>query len=149
MRVHAANGSGFVAAAPAARRTGAGTFAVADGEAPRAAATTGPRAVAGIDALLALQALDEPGDRRRRAARRGRTALDALDDLKLGLLAGTLDGAALRKLKSAVAVLAEGSGDPRLDGLLAEIELRAAVELAKFAGLQGLGEDAVVARGRG
>jgi class II flagellar assembly regulator FliX len=139
MRVHAANAARLAGAAPAARRTGAGTFAVADAEAPRAAAaTTGPRAVAGIDALLALQAIDEPGERRRRGAKRGRIALDALDDLKLGLLAGTLDGVALRKLTSAAAVLAEQSGDPGLDGILAEIELRAAVELAKFAPVQGL-----------
>jgi hypothetical protein len=141
MRVTAPNAAGFVGAAPAARRNGSGTFAVSGPDAPRAAAAANaPRAVAGIDALLALQALDGPTDRRRRAARRGRMVLDALEEMKLGLLAGSLDGGALRKLRSAVAILAEGSGDTRLDGVLAEIELRAAVELAKFAGVRGLGD---------
>jgi hypothetical protein len=134
MRVAAPNAAGFMAAAPAARRAGGG-FTVSGDASPKAAAaaTAGPRAVAGIDALLALQGLDEPGDRRRRAVRRGRAALDALDALKLGLVAGTVDAAALRQLDAAASVLEAESGDPRLDAVLAEIELRARVELAKFA----------------
>jgi hypothetical protein len=90
------------------------------------------RNIGGIDALLALQGVDEPGERRRKAVKRGRSALDALDALKLGLLSGTLDTAALARLKTAAAGLAESTGDPGLDTVLAEIELRAEVELAKI-----------------
>ena len=86
----------------------------------------------GIDALLALQGVEEPGERRRKAVKRGRTALDALDALKLGLLSGTFDTGALARLKSVTAALGEPSGDPTLDAVLAEIELRAQVELAKI-----------------
>ena len=72
------------------------------------------------------------GERRRRSVKRGRNALDALDAIKVGLLAGTLDAAALAKLKAAASEAGEVSGCPKLDGILAEIELRAGVELAKF-----------------
>jgi len=90
------------------------------------------RSIGGIDALLALQGVDEPGERRRKAVKRGRSALDALDALKLGLLSGSLDSGALMRLKSAAIGLADSTGDPGLDTVLAEIELRVGVELAKI-----------------
>jgi len=49
----------------------------------------------------------------------------------LGLLSGTLDRATMLRLKSVAADLKEGSGDERLDSVLAEIDLRVEVELAK------------------
>ena len=89
------------------------------------------RTLGGIDALIALQGIEDPVERRRRAVKHGRRALDALDELKLGLLAGTLDQATMLRLKSVAADLHDGSGDDRLDQVLAEIDLRVAVELAK------------------
>ena len=56
-----------------------------------------------------------------------------LDELKVALLGGTLGQASLAKLKSAAAALKLGSGDPGLDAVLAEIDLRVEVELAKMA----------------
>jgi hypothetical protein len=88
--------------------------------------------VSGIEALIALQGEGEPGARRRRAVSYGRAALDALDQLKHALLAGTLDAATLRRLKAATLDLKESSGDPRLDDLLAQIDLRLQVEIAKL-----------------
>jgi hypothetical protein len=133
MRVHTTNSTGFATSSAFARRAGSGTFTVGTGDAARSpAGIAAPRGIGGIDALLALQAVDDIGERRRRAVGRGRTTLDALDALKVGLLSGTLDAAALAKLK---AVTKEGGtplDDARLDGILAEIELRAEVELAKF-----------------
>jgi hypothetical protein len=90
--------------------------------------------LAGIEALLALQGVEDPTERRRKAVSRGRTALDALDALKLGLLAGELSESTLARLKTAASGLKDASGDPGLDGVLAEIELRVEVELAKLAG---------------
>jgi hypothetical protein len=89
------------------------------------------RTVGGIDALIALQGIEDPVERRRRAVKHGRRALDALDELKLGLLSGTLEPAALLRLKAVAADLQDGSGDEKLDQVLSEIELRVAVELAK------------------
>ena len=89
------------------------------------------RTLGGIDALIALQGVEDPVERRRRAVTHGRRALDALDELKLGLLAGTVDQATMLRLKSLAVDLRDGSGDDRLDQVLAEIDLRVAVELAK------------------
>ena len=133
MRIQGTAASPAPASSPTARRAASGTFSLAGDTAARAATgTSGARSVGGIDALLALQGVEEPGERRRKAVKRGRSALDALDALKLGLLSGTFDTGALARLKSVAASLAEPSGDPALDSVLAEIELRAQVELAKI-----------------
>jgi hypothetical protein len=116
-----------------ARRAASGTFSLEAEEQPRAATpTAAPRVIGGIDALLALQGVEDPTERRRRGVRRGRNVLDALDALKLALLSGTLDTAALATLKTTTASLAESTGEPGLDTVLAEIALRAEVELAKI-----------------
>jgi Class II flagellar assembly regulator len=88
--------------------------------------------VSGIDALIALQGVEDPLERRQRAVRRGRIALDALEELKIGLLGGSFPPAMLAKLKSAAANLKLASGKPELDAVLSEIELRVEVEIAKM-----------------
>jgi hypothetical protein len=131
MRVYGPNGTALATAAPAARRSG-GTFTLSESEPSHAqTATVALRTLGGIDALIALQGIEEPAERRRRAVKHGRRALDALDELKLGLLAGTLDQGTLLRLKSAATDLKADSGDGNLDQVLAEIDLRVAVELAK------------------
>ena len=133
MRIQGTGAALAPASSTPQKRAASGTFSLEEGSAARTtAATSGTRSVGGIDALLALQGVEEPGERRRKAVRRGRTALDALDALKLGLLSGTFDTGALARLKSVTAALAEPSGDAALDAVLAEIELRAQVELAKI-----------------
>jgi hypothetical protein len=62
---------------------------------------------------------------------RGKGALDVLDDLKLGLLSGNLTTATVARLREAAANLKSSSGDPGLDAVLSEIEVRVEVELAK------------------
>src|SRR5215475_15250607 len=132
MRVNGPNGTAAVASAPAARRSSSGTFSLSEGETSRPSSSAANlRTVGGIDALIALQGIEDPTERRRRAVKHGRRALDALDELKLGLLAGSLDQGTLLRLKSAATDLRDGSGDDRLDQVLAEIDLRVAVELAK------------------
>jgi len=133
MRIVGPRGPDAAASKPGVRRGTSGTFSLPEQEATQApAGTSAPRALGGIDALIALQGVEDPTERRRRVVRRGRVALDALDELKLGLLAGTLSAATLTKLKSAAAGLKDISGDPALDGVIAEIELRVEVELAKM-----------------
>jgi hypothetical protein len=134
MKVEAKSTASRTASTGAARKLSGGeTFQVAaEAEARRPAATPTLRAVGGIDALLVLQAVDDPAERRRRAVRSGRNTLDVLDELKVGLLAGAIDPSALRRLKASASGLSDTSGDSGLDGVLAAIELRAEVELAKF-----------------
>lgn len=71
--------------------------------------------------MLALQGLEDAAERRRRAVRQGRAALDALDDLKLALLSGTPGPDSLRRLQALAGDLKEATGTPRLDAVLAEI----------------------------
>jgi len=133
MRVYGLNGTGAAVVSTPVRRPASESFSVGNDTASRAATCAGaPRLVGGIDALLALQGFDDPLERRRRAVKRGRTALDALDALKLGLLTGALETGTLAALKSVVAELADRTGEPDLDTVLAEIELRVGVELAKI-----------------
>ncbi|HWL30654.1 MAG TPA: flagellar assembly protein FliX [Xanthobacteraceae bacterium] len=134
MRIMGSNATARAATAPAARRAGAGGFSVSEGgEATSTAAAASLRTIGGIDALLALQGQEDPAERRRRAVKRGRVALDALDQLKVEVLAGTPGPSTLMRLRSATAELRDGSGDVGLDQVLAEIELRVEVEIAKMA----------------
>jgi hypothetical protein len=89
--------------------------------------------VTSLDALIALQGVEDATERRKRAVKRGRNALDVLDQLKISMLDGALDSSTLGRLKAAAEGLKQGSGDAGLDAVLAEIELRVEVELAKAA----------------
>lgn len=133
MRIYGPNGTTLGTPASRARRTGSGTFVLPDtSSAQETRSAAAPKAAAGIDGLLALQGVDEdPVERRKRSVARGRTALDVLDDLKMGLLSGNLDASTVMRLRDAAANLKSSSGDPGLDSVLSEIELRVEVELAK------------------
>ena len=132
MRVYRANGSAPASAPAAARRTATGSFAVSEQEAPHNTAAAGSlRAVTTVDALIALQGVEDPRERKKRAVARGRKALDMLDSLKLSLLDGSVDRSTLARLQVAAEGLCIETGDPGLDSVLGEIDLRVAVELAK------------------
>ena len=133
MRIYGPNGTTLGTPASQARRTSSGSFVLPDtSSAPETRGAAAPKAAANIDALLALQGVDEdPVERRKRSVARGRGALDVLDDLKIGLLVGNLETATVNRLRDAAASLKSSSGDPGLDAVLSEIELRVEVELAK------------------
>jgi hypothetical protein len=134
MRIYGPSGPSAAATPAAPRRPAQSTFTPAEPDAGRAAAGAAAlRTVGGIDALLALQGVEDAVERRKRGINRGRLALTALEELKIGLLGGALEGATLGKLKAAAAFLKDGTGDAGLDGVLGEIELRAEVEIAKMA----------------
>lgn len=133
MRVQGPNSTALAPSAQGVRRAGSGGFSLGDSEAARPQSQAAAlRTVGGIDALLALQGVDDKAERRRRSVARGRAALDALDELKVALLAGGPDGAMLNRLRALSQTLKEQSGEPGLDGVLAEIELRVEVEIAKL-----------------
>lgn len=88
--------------------------------------------LATVDALLALQEQGDPGERRRRSITRGHEVLDALDRLKAALLSGRIASNDLQRLAAKLAERRDLTDDPRLDDLIAHIELRAKVELAKL-----------------
>lgn len=94
-------------------------------------ATLGMNPLAG---LLAVQETEEPLERqaRKRASQRADTILDELEEIRLGLLMGTIPMAKLEQLAQLVRVRREQFDDPKLQSILDDIELRAAVELAKL-----------------
>jgi hypothetical protein len=132
MRIYGPNGAALANAPASARRSAGGKFSVSEGETARSStAASSLRSISTLDALMALQGVEDPTERKKRAVAKGRNALDVLDDLKVAVLDGTLDPSTLARLKVASEGLSEGSGDPGLDSVLGEIDLRVAVELAK------------------
>jgi len=81
--------------------------------------------------LLGLQQSWTPAERDAAAQRRGQGLLRELRGLQLALLSGERDPASLAR----VALLSEGEAgaDPALREIIAEISLRARVELARYA----------------
>lgn len=137
MKVTGTGGLSSTSGAKPARGTGGGEgFRVAGGQAPAAptqvAAASGVAGVAGVEALLALQQVDSPTERRRRSVSRAGRLLDKLDDIKVAILGGELSQAQLDGLAQAVREQRAATDDPKLEAVLDEIETRAAVELAKL-----------------
>ena len=132
MRIYGPNGTTPAASTSNARRSSSSSFSLpTTTETSDSRPAAAPVGVSNIDALLALQGVEDPAERRKRAVRRGRDALDVLDDLKIGLLSGSLDSGTMQRLRAAASELKTNSGDEGLDSVLAEIELRVEVELAK------------------
>ena len=141
MKVTGSNGLNSVSGARTAKPQGAqGGFmlptlngAAGAGATGRTAGVTG---VGSLDALIALQDIGGPLERRRRAVGRAGRILDVLDDLKIALLDGEMSPTALDGLLRAVREERSATDDPRLEGVLDEIETRASVELAKLEGMR-------------
>ncbi len=132
MRIYGPNGTALAATPTPARRVAGGSFSVSEQDAPRTpAGASALRSISTVDALIALQGVEDSSERKKRAIAKGRTALDVLDQLKLGLLDGSVDQSMLSRLKVASEGLTDTSGDAGLDLVLSEIDLRVAVELAK------------------
>ena len=87
---------------------------------------------------MALQLESIDPERRRRQVQRGHEALDALEDLTLLVVQGGDPRRVQAVLRQARDDLRERTGEAGLDDILAQIEQRVAVELAKLErGLQG------------
>ncbi len=124
--------SGVASRSGTGQAQGGGEFrlgeAAGSARAGSAPVVSGP---ASIGALLALQAVgDATEGRRRQAVKRGRTLLDTLEEMRADLLAGRANPAMLDRLAAILAEERETAG-PQLDALLDDIELRVHVELAK------------------
>jgi hypothetical protein len=109
------------------------TFKVADiSEQPRAQTVSGPGPIAAVESILTLQGLDDSTSGRSKGLSHGEQLLDMLDQVRDGLLAGGIPRATLNRLAVAVGRRQEGFADPKLQGILDDIDLRAKVELAKL-----------------
>lgn len=90
--------------------------------------------VSSLSVVLAVQETPDAtsGKARQRASDRGLKMLDYLEDIRIGLLMGGIPKDRLEQLAQMVRVRREQVDDPKLTAILDEIELRAAVELAKL-----------------
>ena len=89
-------------------------------------------AVSSVGALLGAQEVSEQEVRKKRSIKKAGLTIGALENLRDALLIGTLPISTLTRLETMVAEERLNNDDPVLQGILDEIELRAAVELAKL-----------------
>jgi hypothetical protein len=122
-----------------ARRTSSTTDSVfkpasqdAAEEQPRAQMVSGPGPIAAVETILTLQGFGDGGDGESKGFTHGQNLLDMLDQVRDGLLSGSIPRTTLSRLANAVSRKQDGFVDPRLQGVLDEIDLRARVELAKL-----------------
>lgn len=136
MKVVGPNGVGQAAGPKPARPSGGPGFrlpSLSEATGPAASASVSPMSgVMGMEALLALQDVGGPLERKRRAVRRAGRILDELEQLKIALLEGEVSGQDLQRLQHAVRDARDNTEDPSLEAVLDEVELRAAVEIAKL-----------------
>ena len=137
MRVHVTSQSANIGAAGMPQRANSPGARFSLGEPAalaRSAVNLGISALANLDALMSLQEIDDPLERKKRkeqAVKRGHNILDSLNQLKASMLAGKMPATDLQRIVEHLRTRAP-SADPQLDDILAQIELRAAVELAKL-----------------
>ncbi|MGV8854079.1 MAG: flagellar assembly protein FliX [Devosia sp.] len=133
MRIDTNNRTSVVGKSGSSGRSGTrADFVPAGADGPSRAAGAAPVASAtGIDAILALQAVGGPLEGKKKAVRRGKKLLDALDDIKADLLIGPVSEERLDALIDMLAEMRERS-EPGLEAVLDDIDLRVRVELAKL-----------------
>lgn len=101
---------------------------------PSARALGGASGVFSVGSILSVQeTLDATSERAKNKLRGfGNDVLDHLDDLRLGILEGTVSKDRLTDLARMLREKREQSDDARLNAVIDEIELRAEVEIAKL-----------------
>ena len=92
---------------------------------------TDPACLRELWALSGAEMADDVTLARKKALRRGHQLLDTLDDVKADLLFGRVSEGKLNQLLALLGQAREQTS-PGLDSALADVELRARVELAKF-----------------
>jgi hypothetical protein len=110
-----------------------GAFNVSEtAEQPRASSLSAPGPLTAVETILTLQSIDDSTSGPAKGAAHGEKLLELLDDVRDGLLSGGIPRSTLNRLANAVSRRHESFCDPKLQGVLDEIELRARVELAKL-----------------
>ncbi len=147
MKVEGPKSTSSVRSAGAARKAGpagkAGQFSAELDKLAGAEESAGPEGAEGVGpvvnvgGILAAQSVGAEGagpdyQERKRRAQRGAELLDRLEELRRGLLLGTIPKDRLGDLARLVREKRERGADAVISRLLDEIELRAEVEIAKL-----------------
>lgn len=100
----------------------------------RSAPVSGMSGIAVTDAIFAAQMADdvEERERKKKQIKRGFTLLDKLEEIRQALLGGYISVDRLIEISRFVKEQGTTGSDPRLNEIIAEIELRVEVELAKL-----------------
>jgi len=108
-------------------------LAAAEAEEPGAALHANDIASASaLSNLLALQEISQEDVQRKKLVQQGHNMLDSLENIRRHLLTGTMPAQALINLMREISVKKQMINDPALTEIIDDIELRAAVELAKL-----------------
>lgn len=99
-----------------------------------ASPVSGMSGIAVADAIFAAQLAGgaEERERKKKQIKRGFMLLDKLEEIRQALLGGRISVDRLIEISRFVKEQDSGSSDPRLNEIIAEIELRVEVELAKL-----------------
>lgn len=85
-----------------------------------------------VSSMLTLQEVSDEEVTAKKAMKQGHMTLDALEELRHGLLMGNLPEGAINQLDRMVQQQRQLCSCPKLNSILDDIELRAAVEMAKL-----------------
>jgi Class II flagellar assembly regulator len=85
-----------------------------------------------LDMLLSVQSAGEALQQRQKQLRHAHLTLDTLEELRHALLMGSVPIYLLQSIETRMGDMKHHSISPELRDIMEEIELRAAVELAKF-----------------
>jgi hypothetical protein len=118
-----------------AQKTGGVSFGSMLEQADEAEETQSANAVSSVRSLGTLLLAQEEGDTmegRRKNQQRATRILDDLEELQMALLTGSIPESKLRSIAHVVTQQRAVIDDPQLNALLDDIELRAAIEMAKL-----------------
>ena len=97
-----------------------------------ASEVSGVSATASVGNFLALQEVSDEEYNRSKAIRQGQDLLKSLDSIRQSLLLGNVPISTLETLEGRLKNQRAQTEDPKLHAIMDDIELRAAVELAKY-----------------
>jgi hypothetical protein len=125
-------GAGGIKRSGGAKGSDFAKFLEESGKGADAVASAAPTQIVG--AVLGAQEVGDSTSERSngRARQRAEEMLARLDELRVGLVTGTVSRAKLMELAQMARSKREPGADPRLLAIVGEIELRAEVELAKL-----------------
>ncbi len=109
----------------------ASRFADSLSEQPQTGEPVAGGAISPVEALLSLQEVPDATTGRRKGIKRAENLLDGLENLHRSLLLGTVSEPQLLRLRDDLGAGRFPSGDPDLEALITQIEIRVEVELAK------------------
>ncbi len=105
---------------------------IQDDASPSASGTAATQSLTALSNFLAIQEAPTSTSERQRAVMQGDSLLDELAELQTGLVQGWVSEETLRRVSHLLNRPRPNVDDQELDQVLSEIEVRAAVELAKL-----------------